>query len=362
MVLQRLGDGTMKRLGGGTMKRLGVALAMLVLTLLAACGSRQAAKSRFAANTSTEAAVTPAPPSARDPSPPAPQALVTDETENRLLVVDLPDGRIVRRVPLPADPEDIAASGRDGVAVVVSSRAGTVTVLARHTLRTVGRFRGFDEPHIAAIAPDGDYAYITDDARGTLTAIRLSDMKVTSTVSVGAGAHHLAISPDERHVWVALGESARTITILSIVAGQPRVIGHLTPGFPVHDLLFSSNGRRVWISSAAGPDVTVFDARTRKAMFRVAVGPPPQHIAIQGRYAYLTSGYGGTIEKIDATTGRVIARAHAPYGSFELSAADGYVAAASLLRGTLAIYGPNLKLIRTVKLAPATREVAISRP
>jgi hypothetical protein len=58
----------------------------------------------------------------------------------------------------------------------------------------------------------------------------------------------------------------------------------------------------------------------------------------------------------------VIRRATAPYGSFELDAADGYVVTSSLLRGTLAIYDPSLKLLRVVKLAPAAREVAITRP
>jgi DNA-binding beta-propeller fold protein YncE len=367
----------LQRRGSRGMTRLGFLLATVMLALLAACGSRQAAKTRHVEDARIAATSTPAPASARPPSPPsppAPQALVTDETQNRLLVVDLPSGRIARRVRLPADPEDIATSGNGGVAVVVSSSAGKLTVLARDTLRILKSFGGFDQPHIASITPDGGYAYITDDARGTLTAIRLSDMKVISTVLVGTGAHHLAISPDERQVWIGLGERARTIMILSTVvrtpsppsspvinAGRPRVIGHLTPGFSAHDLSFSPDGRRVWISSAAGPDVTIFDARTRKAVFRVPAGPAPQHLAFMGHYAYLTSGYGSTIEKVNASTGRVISRASAPYGSFELAAADGYVATASLLRGTLSIYTPNLKLIRTVKLAPATREVAISR-
>jgi DNA-binding beta-propeller fold protein YncE len=306
---------------------------------------------------------------------PSPQALVTDEQQNRLLVVDLPGGRIARSVPMPADPEDVAATDNGGVVVVVSSRAGEVTILNRHTLKPIKTFRGFNEPHIAAISPDDEYAYITDDVRGTLTAIRLSDMKVTDTVAVGIGAHHLAFSPTERTVWVALGESAPQITTLSTVAsrppppsspildpGRPHVVGHFTPGFLAHDLGFSPDGRTVWITSASSPDVTAFDARSHRRRFRVPVGAPPQHLAFQGRYAYLTSGYGSVIEKVSATTGRVITRAKAPYGSFELDAADGYVVSSSLLRGTLAIYTANLRLLHVVKLAPAAREVAISRP
>jgi len=306
---------------------------------------------------------------------PSPQALVTDEQQNRLLVVDLPSGRIARSVPVPTDPEDIATSGNGGVVLVVSSQAGKVTVLNRETLQTIKTFSGFQQPHIAAIAPDGSYAYITDDPRGTLTVIRLSDMKVTETVVVGAGAHHLAFSPTERTVWVALGESAQQITTLSTVTrrpspqsnpvtdpGLPHVTGHFVPGFPAHDLAFSPDGRTIWVTSAVGSDVTAFDARTHRVRFRIPVGAPPQHLVFEGQYAYLTSGYGSTIEKVSATTGKVITRTTAPYGSFELDAADGYVVSSSLLDGTLAIYTPNLKLVRVVKLAPAAREVAISRP
>jgi DNA-binding beta-propeller fold protein YncE len=305
----------------------------------------------------------------------SPQALVTDEQQNRLLVVNLPSGRVVRSVPVPADPEDIATSGNGGVVIIVSSRAGKVTILDGDTLQVIKTFGGFEEPHIAEISPDGSYAYITDDGRGTLTVIRLSDMKITDTVAVGAGAHHLAFSPTDRTVWIALGENAQQIATLSTVIsrpaspaspvvnpGSPKVIGHFQPGFPAHDLAFSPNGKTIWITSAAGPDVTAFDARTHRVSFRIPVGAAPQHIVFQGPYAYLTSGYGSTIEKVNATTGKVITRASAPYGSFELAAGDGYVVSSSLLRGTLAIYTPNLKLIRVTKLAPSTREVAISRP
>jgi YVTN family beta-propeller protein len=294
---------------------------------------------------------------------PSPQALVTDETQNRLLVVDLPSGRIVKRLTLPPDPEDIATVGTGGVVIVVSSRAGKVTVLGRDPLRPVRTFAGFDEPHIAAVSPDGQYAYVTDDARGTVTVIQPSDMRVTSTVRVGLGAHHLSFSPDEHRAWIALGEHASQIAILDTTdVAHPRLIGRFSPGFAAHDVSFAPSGRAVFVSSSTGPDVTAFDPATHKPLFRIPVGPPPQHIAFSGRYAYLTSGYGSTIEKVDAGTGRVLARAPAPYGSFELSAADGYVAAASLLRGTLAIYTPALKRLKVVTLAPATREVAISRP
>ncbi len=167
-----------------------------LLTALAAlavgCGATRPAP-RPPTTKVTGSTTTSTPPPA--PRAPSPQALVTDETENQLLIVDLPSGRIARRVTLPPDPEDLAADPSRGVVVVVSSAAGEVTVLDRQTLRPIRAFAGFGAPHIAAISADGRRAYVTDDSRGALTVIGLDDVRVISTIAVGPGAHHLTYGP-----------------------------------------------------------------------------------------------------------------------------------------------------------------------
>jgi DNA-binding beta-propeller fold protein YncE len=286
---------------------------------------------------------------------------VTAETENRLLVVDLRTGAVTRRISVPGGPQYVAAE--PGVAVVASPNAGAATLLEGRSLRPARIFSGFGAPHITEISPDGQHAFVVDDARGTVTVLGLADARRTSVVYVGAGAHHMTVSPDQRRVWVALGESARTIVIVDTSdIARPRVVGRFNPGFPAHDLSFAPDGRRVWVTSAASPDVAVFGAGDHRLLFRVPAGAPPQHIAFARGYAYLTSGYGSTIEQVAAATGKVIKRAAVPYGSFELDAADGYVVTTSLLNGKLAIYTPQLRLLRVLTLAPSTRDVAIAYP
>lgn len=285
------------------------------------------------------------------------------------MLVDLDRGRVLKQIAVPAGPQYVAPER--SVSAVVSTGAGAVTLLEGDPLHVAKVLRGFEAPHITAISPDGEYVYVTDDTRGTVTAIQLSDARVTSTIHVGPGAHHMGFSPDGRQAWIALGESARTIVLLTtcvttcdptplVNPGRPRVVGRFDPGFPAHDLAFTPDGREVWISSAVGNDVAVFRARDHRLLFRVPVGPPPQHIAFGDGYAYLTSGYGSRIEKVVIATGRVLKRTTSPYGSFEVDANDGFVATSSLLRGTLAIYTPQLKLLHVLKLAPATRDVAIT--
>jgi YVTN family beta-propeller protein len=335
--------------------------ALTMSALVAGCGGSHKAARTHAATAVAGPVAAAVPRVARRQRPV--QALVTAETENRLLVADLPSGRVVSRIPVAPDPEDLATDGNGGEIVVVSAAAGKITLLGGETLRPLKVLSGFDQPHIAAIAPDGQHAYVTDDASGTLTAIDLANLRVTTTIHVGAGAHHLCFDVKDHMAWVALGESARSLVLLSTQDfGHPRVIGRFRPSSPVHDLACSPDSSRVWLTSATGSDVTVVDGFDQGVVFRVPVGPPPQHVVLQGRYAYLTSGYGGIIEQVDTVTGRVLARAKSPYGSFELATDGRYVVTSSLLRGTLAIYTPELKLLRVVHLAPATREVALSSP
>ncbi len=340
--------------------------ALMVSALLAACGGSGSHKHEAGRrHPATVASAKPVAPSAvhRAPVQAPEQALVTAETENRLLVVDLPSGRVVRSIPVAPDPEDLANDGNGGEVAVVSAAAGKVTLLNGETLRPLNVLDGFESPHIAAIAPDGKHAYVTDDARGALTAIDLANLRVTSTIHVGAGAHHLCFDIKDQEAWVALGESAGMLVLLSTQDfDRPRVIGHFPPPFRVHDLACAPDSGRLWLTSATGSDVTLMDGFDYGVVFRVPVGPPPQHVALTKRYAYLTSGYGSTIVQADVKTGRILHRARTPYGSFELAADSRYVVVSSLLRGTLAILTPQLGLVRVVHLAPATREVALSPP
>jgi YVTN family beta-propeller protein len=291
-----------------------------------------------------------------------PVALVTAEQQNELLAVSLPDGHVLRRVKVAADPETIAAQP-NGPAIVVSPRSHTITVLAWHSLRTLAVLRDFRSPQIAAITPDGNWAYITDAGTGDLTVLDLKTQRIVDRLHVGANAHHLTISPDQSRTWVALGETASTIVILNTTtANHPRVLGSFHPPTPVHDLVFAPDGRSVWVSSSHDADVLVLDARNQKVIATVPAGAAPQHIAFGARnHVYITSGYASSIETIDATTHRALRHATAPYGSFNLATAGDLVATSSLLNGTLTEYnGANLHKLYSAHLASATRDLALS--
>ena len=80
--------------------------------------------------------------------------------------------------------------------------------------------RGMSEPRYTAIAPDARHAYVTDSGTGELVVIDLERGRVVGGAEVGALARHLAIAPDGRTLWVALGSKAPAVAVVDL--SEPR--------------------------------------------------------------------------------------------------------------------------------------------
>jgi DNA-binding beta-propeller fold protein YncE len=289
-----------------------------------------------------------------------PVALVTAETANEVLAVSLGPhgGHVIRRVRL-VDPLMIAAAPH-GPAIVVNP-SGIVTLLAWHSLRRIKAFHAFRAPRVAAIAPEGRLAYVTDEQTGDLSVIDLAHRRIVGRTFVGAHAHHFGVSPDGRRIWVALGETARTIVCLdSSNPRKPRVIGRFHPRSPAHDVRFQPDGRMVWVTSAAGSDVRLYSP-AGKPLEGADGGRGPQHLAFSGRHVLIASGYGSSLTELCWRPGCSRRVAQVPYGSFNLATYGGFVVTTSLLTGQVTeLRARDLHRLWTAKVAPAARYVAIS--
>jgi DNA-binding beta-propeller fold protein YncE len=289
-----------------------------------------------------------------------PVALVAAETTNRLIAVALPSGRILKRLPMPDDPQNVAVCGR--TAAVVSVRAGAVTLVDTSTLKVRRVLRGFGAPHIPACSPDGRYIYVTDDARGQLAVI---GERVIRKVFVGYGAHHMAPSPDQPRLWIALGERARSIAVVDTTKPRrPRLIGHVDPHGLAHDLAFSPGGRRIWVTYDAGSHVRIFDASTQRPVKTLYGGASPQHVAFdsfsKARHAYVTSGDDGTLRVFSLVTGRTERLIRMPRGSFNVTTFGSFVLTSSLTNGALTELSDSGRVLLSKRIAPSARDAAVA--
>jgi hypothetical protein len=107
----------------------------------------------------------------------------------------------------------------------------------------------------------------------------------------------------------------------------------------------------------------VLAAGSGRVVATVPAGPGPQHIAF-GPYvhprAFITSGYGSTLESVDVATHAVLRRVRVPYGSFDLATAGGLVVTSSLLDGAVTELTSRLRRRMSVTVGSGARDVAIS--
>ncbi len=116
-----------------------------------------------------------------------PVALVTAETQNQLIAVGLPSGKILRRLPMPADPQNVEAGPR--TAVVVSSRGAAVTLVDVRLVRTLS------VPH------------------GSFNASRRAGLVATASLLRGTLAERTAAPPWRRLKTTTVAPAARDVAL-----------------------------------------------------------------------------------------------------------------------------------------------------
>src|SRR5207253_10614591 len=140
---------------------------------------------------------------------------------------------------------------------------------------------------------------------------------------------------------------------------RPHRIHFLGAGGLAHDLAFSPDGRRMWLTYDDRSTITVYEATwPPRRLFTIPAGSPPQHVAF-GRYAYVTSGNDGRL-RVFSLAGRQLGVAQTPPGSFNLGLGGGLVLTPSLTNGTLTELRDSGSRICTKRIAPAARDAAVA--
>jgi YVTN family beta-propeller protein len=281
--------------------------------------------------------------------------IIGNKGEDSVSFVDLASGREVARVATGKAPHEIAVSpdgrraavvayggnGIDLIDVSTARRLRTIDLganLRPHGLvwlsdgRLVATAEGSDTIVVVPMAGDapgpvrafptgakGSHMVASDRiggspmsrtcARAPVSVIDIDGRSATGTMPVGGVPEGIALSPDDRTLWVADRDGDR-VHVLDRRTGKE--LARMPTGrMPIRIVVTPT---RAYVSNAGAGTVSVFDARTFKPVGTIKVSGTPEAMQVtlllsrDGRRLYAAETGTDQVAEVDLASGRVLRR------------------------------------------------------
>jgi DNA-binding beta-propeller fold protein YncE len=229
-----------------------------------------------------------------------------------LAFVDPASGRVVGRVPVVADPHEVAVTPDGRTAFVASPREGisVIDVPAMKELRRVDP-GAFSAPHDVLYA--GGKLYFTAEGFKTIGRYDPAADKVEWMLGIGQdGTHMMVLARDQQTMWVP-NRGSNSVSVIEGVAGGPpkfRTTAIPIPGKTPEGIDLSPDGRELWTATRGDGGVAIVDTAGRKVIQSLNLKLTDANrlkFTPDGKVLILDGG-AGTLVVVDAATRAEIKR------------------------------------------------------
>lgn len=234
-----------------------------------------------------------------------------EETGTRLALLDLARGTVVRHVSLapytrPHGVVPLPGPGRRVVVTAESEQRLLVVDLERDSV-VAAIPTGAAGSHMVAVTRDGTRAYTANIPAGSMSEIDLVARRLVRQVPIAPVAEGIAVSPDGREVWVGSNQ-ARTISVVDVAAG--RVVATIAGAGVPYRIAFAADGRTAAVADPEGGAVHLVDVATRRVSGSITALGSPRGVcwAPDGRTVFATLGTEHAVAVLDVATRVVVAR------------------------------------------------------
>lgn len=197
--------------------------------------------------------------------------------------------------------------GRDGARLWMTAEAdsGVVELDARTGEVLMLWKTGGAKSHTLAVSPDNRRIYVANSGSDSITVIDRVTV-VPRRVPAGRGPEGLALTADGSELWVT-NRADHTVTILK-TSGMREIATFPSGGAEPVRIRFTPDGNEAWVTNRRGRTVSVFDVASAALLETVAVEGEPRSLAFspEGSLAFVTLPAEGRVSVIEVATRRVV--------------------------------------------------------
>ena len=242
-----------------------------------------------------------------------------DKSADGIAVFDIASGKIRRIIKGVSNPEQLAVS-KAGRLYAADEDAAKLIVLDINSGAPVGAVAVGEEPEGVALTPDEKQVWVTSEGNSAVVAIDTASLKVLATIPVGERPRNVVFSPDGRRAFVA-GEADRVIKVidtaaLSVLKSVTLADASLKP----MGLAVSGDGKVLYVSAGRGAQVLALDAETLAIRGVAPTGGRPWGVALSpdGKLLYSAGGSSDDVAVTDTATMQVLSRIKAGAGPWTI--------------------------------------------
>jgi YVTN family beta-propeller protein len=175
-----------------------------------------------------------------------------------------------------------------------------------------------------ALSPDKKRLYVSLPESDQVVVVDTVSWRILSEIAVGPRPTRLGLQPDGARLWVTL-EGQGEAGLAAIDTSQLKVAAQLPAGRGRHAIALSDDNRFVYVTNAGDRTLSVFDAARLTRVRDVALGMVPTAIAFSplARAVYVAGEEAGAVVAVGGEEPQVLARMEADPGLGQIRFAPG---------------------------------------
>lgn len=277
----------------------------------------------------------------------APKAYLAEVESSDIAVVNTKDNTVIKRIVMPKGVHGVAMTPDGSRVFVTSDESNVITVIDAEKDEIAASILTGKAPHGLIVRKDGRFVYAAVYGDDQILEINAGTLKVERTFDVPS-PHNLAISPDNKTLYVAAQKPGKTgiaeidlasgrltglhatetvprslnvnpdgsvlsvtqfdQSMVQLFATRPfRLLTKIEVGASPHHTIFTPDGKLLLVTSQMDNTVTLIDTGAWKVKSTIPVGKKPHWIApsSDSKYAYVTDEASGQVTFIDLEDGKV---------------------------------------------------------
>ncbi|MDB5884797.1 MAG: beta-propeller repeat protein [Polaromonas sp.] len=241
------------------------------------------------------------------------QIYVSCGDSNQMGLVDIASARMTGTVPLGDSPEIFDLSPDGKIAFVSIEDENVMAAYDLQSRAKLFEVKTGGEPEGILVMPDGRHAYVTSEVANVVHLIDIAQRKVVKNIRVGNRPRRFVLAAGGKEVWVSneLGASVSIVSTEDHTVRQTlefKVKGMRASDITPVGMALSPDGKTVWVALGRANHVAEVDQASRQVRNTILVGKRAWGLAAHpdGKTVYVANGLSDDMTLIDTAAGKAV--------------------------------------------------------